>query len=97
MNEHKAYSMFESFLNFRLFLNKLKLPGVLFWNKWTGILLPPWLDLHVIIGKGIKKVVGSEGVTQALIDETHNAYIQEILRIYEKYAHLNGNTPIKVY
>lgn len=97
MNEHKAYSMFEPFLKFRLFLNKIKIPGVLFWNKLTGILLPPWLDLHVIIGKGIKKAVGSEGVTQALIDETHQAYIQEILRIYEKYAHLNGNTPIKVY
>jgi hypothetical protein len=89
--------MFGPFLKFRLFLNKLKMPGVLFWNKWTGILLPPWLDLHVIIGKGIKSEIGSSGVTQALIDEKHQAYIQEILRIYEKYAYLNHNSPIKIY
>jgi hypothetical protein len=36
-------------------------------------------------------------VSQELIDETHQAYLQEILRIYKKYAHLNGNTPIKIY
>jgi hypothetical protein len=53
MNEHKAYSTFQPLLKFRLFLNKLKFPGVLFWNKWTGLLLPPWLKLHLIIGKGI--------------------------------------------
>lgn len=75
MNEHKAFSMFEPFLKFRLFLNKLKFPGVLFWNRWTGILLPPWLSLHVVIGKGIKRELPGGEVTQALIDEAHQAYL----------------------
>jgi hypothetical protein len=98
MNEHKAFSMFEPLLKFRLFLNRLKFPGVLFWNKWTGILLPPWLSLHVVIGKGIKaELKEGQEVSQALIDETHRKYLDEILRIYAKYAHLNGNTPIKIY
>lgn len=60
--------------------------------------MPPWLSLHVVIGRGIKREVkAGEKVTQALIDETHQAYLDEILRIYGKYAHLNGNTPIKIY
>lgn len=54
MNEHKAFWTFEPWLKFRLFLNRLKIPGVLFWNKWTGVLLPPWLNLHLIIGRSIR-------------------------------------------
>lgn len=83
MNEHKAFCMFESWLKFRLFLNRLKFPGVLFWNKWTGVLLPPWLNLHLIIGKGIKAQLKSgETVSQDVVDATHKAYLDEILRIY---------------
>jgi hypothetical protein len=98
MNEHKAYSTFKPFLKFRLFLNKLKFPGVLFWNKWTGILLPPWLNLHLIIGKGIRvKLQQGEKVSQEMLEQTHAAYKAEIMRIYEKHAHLNEHSPIKIY
>lgn len=33
MNEHKAYWTFDWFLKWRMLLNKIKLPGVLFWGK----------------------------------------------------------------
>jgi hypothetical protein len=52
-NEHKAFWTFEPLLNFRLMLNKLKMPAVVFWNKWTGVLIPTSLELAVVIGKGI--------------------------------------------
>lgn len=54
MNEHQAFSTFSYFMKFRLFLNRLKLPGVFFWNKFTGPFLPPFISLHIIVGKGIK-------------------------------------------
>jgi hypothetical protein len=98
-NEHKAYSTFQPLLKFRLFLNKLKIPGVLFWNKWTGLLLPPWLTLHLIIGRGIRAptLKPDEKVSQEVLEQTHLAYKKEILRIYEKHAHLNDNSPIRIY
>lgn len=98
MNEHKAYSTFQPLLAFRLFLNKLKIPAVLFWNKWTGLLLPPSLSLHLIVGRGIRlHLPPGQHVTQQMLEDTHRAYVAEIMRVYEKYAHLNDHSPIKIY
>lgn len=85
-------------MKFRLFLNKLKIPGVIFWNFWTGIFIPPWLDMHLIIGRGIRATLKEgEAVNQELVESTHKAYITEIQRIYEKHGHLNSNSPLKIY
>ena len=41
VNEHKYFWTFSHFLKARLWLNKFKIPGVLFWNKLSGFFLPP--------------------------------------------------------
>lgn len=41
LNEHQAFSTFDYFIKFRLWLNKLKLPAAAFWNIFTGPMMPP--------------------------------------------------------
>ena len=53
MNEHQAFKTVDGMKTLRLFLNKLKIPGVIFWGK-LGIGFPPNVKLETVIGKGIK-------------------------------------------
>jgi hypothetical protein len=39
-NENKIFSTTDFALKFRLFLNKLRFPGIVYWNKW-GIIPGP--------------------------------------------------------
>jgi hypothetical protein len=41
------------FTKFRLLLNKIKIPAVIYWSHY-GILFPPGIVMSSIIGKGIK-------------------------------------------
>lgn len=78
MGEHQAFWTFQPFVKFRLFLNKLKLPGVLWWNKKTTIALPTNLDITVIKGKPMNYVqeISDLGLSKELVDRVHNEYIQ---------------------
>lgn len=92
-------STFDSLLNWRLLLNKIKIPGVIYWCRY-GIFFPPGIHMHTIIGKGVKakKVyLEKEEPTKEEIDVMHGEYVQEIERIYEKHKAKNGNTPLKIY
>jgi hypothetical protein len=42
------------FTKLRLWLNKLKIPAVVYWNIKYGVLFPPGVMLNTMIGKGIK-------------------------------------------
>lgn len=44
---------FDGFLKWRLLVNKIKMPGVIYWSKY-GPLFPPGIRMHTIIGKGLK-------------------------------------------
>ena len=59
MNEHKAFSTLDVKLKWRLFLNKLKIPAVIYWCRYW-IAFPPNIPMHTVVGKGIKseKVYG---------------------------------------
>lgn len=52
-NEHKALCTFDKFLNIRLFLNKLKIPGVIYWCRY-GLLFPPGIQMDTIVGRGLR-------------------------------------------
>jgi 2-acylglycerol O-acyltransferase 2 len=98
-NEHKAMSTLDVFTNFRLFINKLKIPTVIFWSK-LGLLFPPGIVIHTLIGKGIKgtKSYGEDEMpTHEEINYAHAMYIEEIKRMYEKHKAKNGNAPIAIY
>ena len=53
MNEHKAFKTYEGFKTLRLFLNKLKIPGAIYWGSY-GLLFPPSQVLDTVIGRAIK-------------------------------------------
>lgn len=40
MNEHKAMNTTDLFMNLRLLLNKIKIPGTIYWGRY-GIFYPP--------------------------------------------------------
>lgn len=54
-NEHKAYWTFDYLKKLRLFLNKLKLPGVLFGGGFLWLYFPLNIDIINIVGKGITR------------------------------------------
>lgn len=99
MNEHRAFWTFDYFIKFRLFLNKFKIPTVFFWNWKTLMFIPPYMEYYIVIGKKLEYEPLPIGATpsQELIDKVHAKYIEELVRTYEKYRHLNGNVPIKIF
>ena len=52
-NENNNFNTNDIGLNFRLFLNKLKLPGIFYYNLW-GIIPSPDKKIQVVIGKALK-------------------------------------------
>ncbi len=50
--ENKTYWVFEPFLKFRLFLNKIKMSGV-FFITYFGWMPRMDVEVHTVIGKGI--------------------------------------------
>ena len=54
VNEHKIFWTFRPFLKFRLWLNKLKLPAILYWNPKYGSYLPRDIDCIAVVGKSIR-------------------------------------------
>jgi len=36
-----------------MLLNKIKIPGVLFFSPVFGLLPMPWVDIYSVVGKGI--------------------------------------------
>ncbi len=61
LNEHKMFVTFRYLLKFRLWLNKLKLPGVLYFN-WKSLVLPPTdLEFEGVVGRAIRGRVYGQG------------------------------------
>ena len=61
------------FMNFRIWLNKFKLPGAMFYSKY--IYLPdPNVEITVVVGKPMKlpKIVEPK---PEIVDKYHNIYI----------------------
>ena len=59
--------------------NKIKMPGVIFWNKLTGIIMPKNIDITVIKGNPIRYSLGNEKEpSKELIDQAHQAYMEEV-------------------
>jgi hypothetical protein len=54
MQEHQAFWTFDYLKSFRLWLNKFKLPAILFFNPKTLFFLPPQVDFCAIVGKKIQ-------------------------------------------
>jgi len=82
-NENKIYYTFPYFERLRLFFNKLKIPGVIFYSKF--LFFPNYdLDLFVVIGKSIQLPQISEP-TNDEIDQYHKLYVDSLKALYDKY------------
>jgi hypothetical protein len=79
-------------------LNKLKIPGVLFWERFNGVVISSSVEPVVVKGKIIRmRMEEGEEPSQELIDEAHRCYVDEVERLYTKYRHLNRDKPLKFY
>ena len=98
VNEHKYFWTFRYFEQARLWLNKIKLPGVFYWSKQSALLLPFNLHYVAVVGKGIKGRVYHEGekATKEEINKAHGEYIEEIKRMHAKHSEL-CQVPLKLY
>ena len=89
---------FDGMKNFRLFLNKFKIPATIYWSRY-GLYFPPYQHFHTIIGEGIKgrNYFAEEEPSKQEIDEVHSRYVKSLVGLYEKHKEKNGNVPFKVY
>ena len=88
MNEHKAFKTYEGLKSFRLLLNRVKIPGVIYWNPSTGPCFPANYRLDTIIGKAIggKRAYNEgEDPSPAEIEELHAVYMKEVMEMYERH------------
>ncbi|KRX00568.1 hypothetical protein PPERSA_12787 [Pseudocohnilembus persalinus] len=94
--ENKLYYTFDYFLNFRMFLNKLKIPGILFLSK-LGLMPDNNIHLHPVIGKGIQ-FPQIENPSKQQIAEYHQIYINELQNLYNRYKQkFNETQDLAVY
>ena len=99
-NEHKAYWTFDYLRSFRLFLNKIKFPGVIFGAGFLWLFFPLNLDIINFVGKGIRRNPDNLGkeVSKQEVDETHRLYIQQLERMHQKYREEEyGEVPLVIY
>ena len=93
--ENKTYYSFTGLQSLRLFLNKIKMPGTVFIGKY-GIFPRRDIGWHTVIGKGIQcpKI---EHPTVEDVDKFHKLYIDELLRVFDKYRdQLGGSKTLKI-
>jgi hypothetical protein len=93
--ENKSYYSFTGLQSFRLFLNKIKMPGTVFIGKY-GIFPRRDIGWHTVIGKGIQ-CPRIEHPAHEDVEKFHKLYIEELERIFEKYREeLGGSKTLKV-
>jgi len=54
LNEHQAFWTFDYWLKFRMMMNKIKMPGVLFFHPKSLFFYPSTVEFITVIGKGLK-------------------------------------------
>lgn len=95
-NENKAYLTWNGLEKFRLWLNKWKFPGAVFWGKFYFFPIND-LKFYTVIGKGIQfpKI---DNPNVEIVNEYHQKYINELENIFNKYKNIyGGSDKIKIY
>jgi len=81
--EEQTYWALQSFRKFRLWFNKHKLPGVIFFGKY-GILPNDDAELVIVVGKPLE-LPKIENPTSEQIDQYHTQFIQALQSLFDKY------------
>jgi len=82
-NENKIYYTFNYLETFRLLLNKIKIPGCVFYGKFF-VLPNSDVKLRTVIGKPLEFPTIANP-TQEDIDKYHGLYIESIKNLFNKY------------
>ncbi|SPR00845.1 Acyltransferase [Plasmodiophora brassicae] len=87
--EELLYSSFERWPNFRLWLNKWKIPCVLFWSRY-GFMPEPFVDLITVVGQPLQ-FPQIPSPTPDEVDKYFEMYVQALRDLFDrnkaKYAH----------
>ncbi len=84
-NENKIFYTFNYFEKFRLLLNKIKLPGTLFFSKY-GIFPHTDIDLFTVIGAPLHFPI-IENPTKEDVEKYHKMYVKQLVSVYDRYKH----------
>ena len=87
-NENRIFSCFTGFEAFRLWWNRFKIPGVVFWGKY-GLLPRRDLKLFTVVGERIE-LPRLEVVTKEDVEKYHRIYIQGLKEVYDNYKEKFG-------
>jgi len=89
-NENKIYNTINVFEGLRLFLNKFKIPGTIFYGKYGPM---PRTDVEIItvIGKGFELPL-IEHPTNEQVDQYHQMYVRELVALYDRYKKIYGGS-----
>lgn len=89
-NENKIYYTINILEGFRLWLNKFKIPGTLFYGDY--FILPRHnLEIVTVVGKGIELPV-IENPSNEQIDKYHELYMTKLKELFDKYKDRFGQT-----
>lgn len=67
-----------------LWLNKFRLPGVLFLGKWGTYLPDPDVDIVPVVGAAIE-LPHIENPTAEDVDKYHALYVERVKALFDKY------------
>jgi hypothetical protein len=83
--EEMSFKAFPYFLSLRLWLNKFKIPGVLFRGEWWCFFMPiAQIPLITVVGKPIQ-VPKIDEPTKQDIDKYHKQYMIALQELFDKY------------
>ena len=54
LNEHQVFWTFDYWLNFRMLINKIKMPGVFFFHPKSLFFYPSTVEFITVVGKGLR-------------------------------------------
>ena len=95
-NENKTYYYF-TWLKFGLWLNKSKIPGVVFLSKFMNFLPNNNCRLITVIGEGIELPQNSNPTTEE-VNSYHDIYLRNLVNLFEKYKdRYGGSEKLKIH
>ncbi len=91
-NENKLFYTVNWFEKLRLFLNKFKIPGTIFYSKYFMF---PNHNFHILtaVGEGIQMPL-IKNPTCEDVDKYHKIYIEKLVELYDKYKHEYGASEV---
>jgi len=83
IGERKMYNYIEIFVKQRLFLNKFKMVGAIFFSR---LFLVPFygVKVHTVVGKAIQ-IPHIHKPTDEDVDKYHKIYVKEVQDLYQRH------------